>query len=151
MSRSKKSVFKTALDFEVRPMVKCLEKIAEQKQLLRLVRMVLPISIAEHAVHCVLKETLLLVYTDSAAWASQIRFYQEAILTKMQTTGRLKISRIQVKITQPVDVSIVHRAAQLPSHETVQAILSQVNEKSNDVLDLALANLAKTLLKRSKD
>lgn len=151
MNRSKKSVFKTALDFESRPMVKCLEIVAEQLQLLRLVRMALPISIAEHAAHCVLKEAILLVYTDSAVWASQIRFYQEQILTKMHTAGRLKISRIQVKITQPVDIPVVHRGAQFPSNDTVLAILSQVNDKSNDVLDLALANLTKTLLKRSKD
>ena len=131
-------------------MVKCLEKIAEQKQLLRLVRMVLPISIAEHAAHCVLNEARLLVYTDSAAWASQIRFYQEAILSKMHAKGWTKISRIQVKITQPVERVEVPRTVQFPSNDTVIAILSQVDEKSNDVLDLALVNLVKTLLKRGK-
>ena len=150
MNRSKKSVFKTALDFEIRPMVKCLEKIAEQKQLLSLVRMVLPISIAEHAVHCVLNEARLVVYTDAAVWASQIRFYQDAILSKMHATGRVKVSRIHVKLIQPIAMPVLHRAAKLPNYDTVNAILSQVNDKSNDVLDLALANLARTLLKRRK-
>lgn len=150
MNRSKKSVFKTALDFQVRPMVKCLEIIAEQMQLLQLVRMALPINIAEHAAHCVLKEARLLVYTDSAVWASQIRFYQEAILNKMHAKGWTNISRIQVKITQPVDRVEIKRTAQFPSNHTVLTILSQVDEKSNDVLDVALVNLAKTLLKREK-
>ena len=150
MSRSKKSNFKTALDFEVRPLVKCLEKIAEQKQLLQFVRMALPISIAEHATHCVVNEARLLVYTDSAVWASQIRFYQEAIISKMHAKGWAKISRIQVKIIQSLERGYVPHTVQFPSNDTVTAILSQVDEKSNDVLDLALTKLAKTLLKQGK-
>ena len=148
MSHSKKPVFRSALDFEGRSLAVCLEKIAEQNQLLRIVRTALPPSIAEHASHCVVSGARLLIYTASAAWASQIRFYQEAILNKLQQSGQQKITRIQVKVLlQPVETRTA-RTAQLPSPETVQFMLHVVDEKSDDELDKAFARLAKTLRKR---
>jgi hypothetical protein len=36
----------------------------------------------------------------------------------------------------------------VPASETVKALLGEVNDKSNDALDIALTKLAKTLSKR---
>ena len=148
MNHSKKPVFKSALDFDGRPLAVCLEKIAEQKLLLRNVKAVLPAPIAEHALHCVLNETRLLIYTDSGAWASQIRFFHEPILNKMHQSGQRKILKIQVKVLPLAIEAKPARTAALPSSETIQAILGQVDDKSNDVLNLALSRLGKTLRKR---
>ncbi|QPK62498.1 DUF721 domain-containing protein [Methylomonas sp. LL1] len=151
MNHSKKPVFKSALDFDGGPLALCLEKIAEQKVLLRVVQAAMPAPIAEHALHCLLNGSRLLIYTDSAAWASQIRFFRESILNKMQQSGQRKITNIQVKILLTSREMQSDRTANLPSTETVQAILRQVDQKSNDVLDLALSRLAKTLRKRLED
>lgn len=150
MNYSKKPIFKSALDFDTRSMSKCLEIIAVQKQLLQNIKSTLPVSIAEHALYCVVNETRVIVYTDSAAWASQIRFFHEVMLTQMHAIGWPKIGRIQVKVMQLEFVGYSLRKVQLPSVATVAAILGQIDDKSNDVLDLALGNLAKTLSKRVK-
>jgi hypothetical protein len=154
MNHIKKNQFRSALDSTIppvginRPLAICLEKIAHQQQLLQSVRQVLPTHIAEHALHCVMSGARLLIYTNSAVWASQIRFYQEDILNKLQAAAQLKITRIQVKVMQAVNEARSNRPTRLPSHSTAYAMLKQIDENSQDELDLAMANLAQTLLKR---
>lgn len=148
MNHSKKTVFKSALDFDGKPMAICLEKIAEQKRLLRDVQSLLPEPIAEHAMHCVVSDTRLIIYTDSAVWASQIRFFHELILNKIQGSGQRKITNVQIKVIPPVNPLNRVRQISLPGEETVRALLGQVDDKSNDALDRAMAKLAKTLSKR---
>ncbi len=148
MDRSKKTAFKSALDFDGSSMAVCLEKIAEQNRLLCIVRTALPPSIAEHANHCVASGNRLLIYTDSAAWASQIRFFNGAIINKLSEFGQQQIIGIQVKILLQPGQHENGRTVHLPSGETVKAVFQQVDENSEDVLDRALAKLAKTLRKR---
>jgi hypothetical protein len=148
MNHSKKIVFKSALDFDGRPMQICLEKIAEQKRLLRVAQSTLPEPIAEHAMHCVVSDTRLIIYTDSAVWASQIRFFQEVILNKIQGSGQRKITNMQIKVMPPIGPLNREREARVPTSETVQALMGQINDKSSDVLDVAMAKLAKTLSRR---
>jgi hypothetical protein len=148
MNHSKKTAFKSALDFDGRPMAICLEKIADQKRILRDVQTMLPEQIAEHAMHCVVSDTRLIIYTDSAVWASQIRFFHELILNKIQGSGQRKITNMQIKVLPPVGPVNRARGVRVPASETVQALLGQVNDKSNDALDIALTKLAKTLSKR---
>ena len=148
MNHSKKTAFKSALDFDGRPMAICLEKIAEQKRLLKDVQSILPEQIAEHAMHCVVSDTRLIIYTDSAVWASQIRFFHELILNKIQGSGQRKITNMQIKVLPPVGPLNRVRGVRLPALETVQSLIGQVDDKSSDALDIALSKLAKTLSKR---
>ncbi|AEF98700.1 DciA family protein [Methylomonas methanica] len=151
MNHSKKPLFKSAMDFNGRPLAMCLEKIAEQKQLLNRVRNSLPADIAEHAIHCVLSNTRLLVYTDSAVWASQIRFFNQEIVKSLPANGRQTIVSVQVKILLTPTSSTSRRTKCLPSAKTIDDILGRVDDKSNDALDLALAKLGRTLKKRLAD
>lgn len=148
MNHSKKPVFKSAMDFNGRPLAICLEKIAEQKQLLNRVQNSLPADIAEHAIHCVLSNTRLLVYTDSAVWASQIRFFNQEIVNNLQANGWQNIRGVQVKLILSAKHGTSKRIVYLPSAETVNGILGQVDDNSDDVLELALAKLGRTLKKR---
>ena len=147
MGYSKKPVFRSVTDFKGRSVAVYMEKIAEQDQLLRIVRAALPPSIAEHANYCVVSGGRLLIYTDSAIWASQIRFFEKAILNKLSEDGQHKISSFKVKIQFPFRDAATDRKACLPSSETVQSMLGSMDEKSEDVLDKALVKLAKTLKK----
>lgn len=149
MSRVKKPDFRSVLNFDSQPLALCLEKITEQRQYLQHVRAALPVHIAPHAVHCVLKGSRLLVYADGAAWASQIRFFQSAIVEALQSVNRSKVVSIQVRIIQNESAEPrLGSGAKLPAPSTVKGILGQMDDKSNDVLDKALAKLAKTLWKR---
>jgi hypothetical protein len=49
---------------------------------------------------------------------------------------------------QAVTEARLNRPTRLPSHSTAYAMLKQIDENSQDELDLAMANLAQTLLKR---
>jgi hypothetical protein len=135
------------MDFNGRPLAMCLEKIAEQKQLLCAVRNSLPENIAQHAMHCVLSNTRLLVYTDSAAWASQIRFFNQEILKNLQALGR-RIEKVQVKLALPPARAASHRGTRVPSAATIDGVFGRLDEKSTDALDFALAKLGRTLKKR---
>ena len=148
MNHSKKTVFQSAVDFKGGSLAMCLEKIAEHRELLHIVRAAIPPRIAEHANYCMPSGSLLLVYTDSAVWASQIRFFNVAILNKLQESGQQKITQVRVKVLAPVAEQMPRRAVQLPSQATVGAMLAQVDETTADVLGAALSRLAKALQKR---
>jgi len=98
MGNSKKSGFKSALDFDARQLAVCLETITEQMALLSIVKTALPAEIAEHVQHCVSSGSRLLIYTEAASWASQIRFYHASILNKLAESGQKNILSLQVRI-----------------------------------------------------
>lgn len=149
MNDLKKPAFRSASDFQVKVLSQCLAKIADQQHLLRRVQSVLPPNIAEHAIHCVVSGSRLIVYTLSSAWASQIRFFHEVILNNIQASGQGKIDKVQIKILPPLaGGSERTKVARLPSAETVKMILGQVDDKSTDVVQVALTSLAKTLQRR---
>lgn len=150
MARTKKTAFRSALDFDSSSLAQCLQKIASQHELLAIVRAALPTSIAEQVYHCVTSGERLILYTNSAAWASQIRFFQSSILSKLAESGARNTTRLQVKVLIYPEQIVETKGAQLPSAEIVDQLVKSVDEESNDELDKALAKLAKTLQRRVK-
>ncbi len=151
MGNSKKSVFKSALDFDVRQLAVCLETIAEQKALLGVVRTALPFEIADHVQHCVSSGKRLLIYTEAASWASQIRFYHANILNKIAESGQKNIISLQVRIVPQLSQQASPRTARLPSKENIEMLRNQLKDDENgDVLKQALSRLAGALEKRLK-
>lgn len=148
MVYAKNTTFKSAMAFDSRLLKVLMAKVAEQNQLLRIVRAALPLNIAEHVDACVLSGTRLLIYVGSAAWASQIRFYNQAILNKLSESGQYKITTIKVKVLLQPRGWETGRSARLPSPETVRALFGKLDENSDDVLDKALTKLGKTLWAR---
>lgn len=152
MGNSKKSVFKSALDFDTRQLAVCLEIITEQKALLAIVRKALPAEIADHVQHCVSSGNRLLIYTEAASWASQIRFYHASILNKIAESGQKNIISLQVRIGPQLSQPSTPRSARLPSAENIEMIRNQFGaEENDDILKSSLARLAGTLEKRLKN
>ncbi len=87
-------MFKSALEFHNQTLDKLVTKIDQQKDLLAVVKSVLPENLAEHTLHCVIHDSTLLIYTDAAVWSSQLRFYQTAILTIVEKD----VKRIQIRL-----------------------------------------------------
>ncbi|WKJ90823.1 DciA family protein [Methylomonas montana] len=147
----KKTGFKSALDFKNNQLASCLDKIAAQQALLGIVKSALPTDLAKHAVHCVASGSLLLLYSDSASWASQIRFFNRGILDKLHAAGQLHIVRLQVRIVAPQAEPLrPKRGARLPSAENIGLICDQANRADDqDVLGAALARLGAALIRRS--
>jgi hypothetical protein len=152
MGNSKKSVFKSALDFEARQLAGCLEIIEEQKALLAIIKAALPIEIANYVQHCVRSGNRLLIYTEAASWASQIRFFHRDILNKIAESGQQNVVGLQVRINPPLSRQVSERTARLPSADNIGLIRSQLSEnEASDALKQALSRLATTLERRLKN
>lgn len=149
----KKTGFKSVLDFDNRQLTLCLVEITAQQVLLAIVRTALPADIAQHAVHCVASGSQMLLYCDSASWASQIRFFNRAILDKLHGAGHPYVVRLQVRIVPPIAEPIrPKRTPRLPSADNVSLIAQQFKlADEQDVLAAALTRLGATLAKRLRE
>ena len=88
--------FKPVSEFHNRAIDKLVTQIDQQKDLLSVVKSVLPENLAQHTLHCVIHDATLLIYTDAAVWSSQLRFYQAAILAIVEKSEK----RIQVRLVK---------------------------------------------------
>jgi hypothetical protein len=156
--------FKAALSFPNGTIAYYCSQIERQKQVLQHIHAVLPKSIAEHALHCVVNGKKLLIYTDTAAWASQLRFYNRAILDAIAPITRESVSIMQIKVraeTLPAgrkqeagdeDFQTMPpgRKPNIPSAEKIAFIHSHSLTVSDERLKAALLRLSATLEKLSK-
>lgn len=141
--------FKSALKLGSERLTPWLARIAEQQQLLALARSALPEALSQHAVHCVVSGNKLIVYCRSAAWASQIRFFQALILNKIKEAGQRNIGSLQVRLLLDSAAPQAAKAKHLPSRQVAERLIEQ-NADSGDELAAALNRLGNTLLKRGK-
>jgi hypothetical protein len=145
-------LFKKSLAFPNRTMVYLHSQIEQQQRILKHIKTVLPDDLAKQTKHCLIKDHKLLVYTDSAIWASQLRFYNNAILASIQNLVKTPIKNLQIKIISRTTGLIVttQRKANLPSLEGIDLIRKHSLSISDDKLSVALLKLS-TTLKRMAD
>lgn len=143
--------FKVSLSFQNRTMAYFYSQIAQQGRVLQRIQAVLPEALAKQVRHCLIREKKLLIYTDSAAWASQLRFYSPAILAAIASFARTPVEILQIKIIarQPGLVLGPNRKAKIPSAERIKLIRNHSLGVSDDQLSLALQKLSTTLEKLS--
>lgn len=72
-------------------------QIQKHRQMLDLVKRALPGFLAVHCVDCVIKPDRLILYVDSAAWASQIRFYAPQLLSKLEQSTGFRPKDLQIR------------------------------------------------------
>ena len=144
--------FKKSLAYPNRTMVYLHSQIEQQQRILKQIKAVLPDNLAKQTKHCLIKDHNLLVYTDSAIWASQLRFYNSAILASIKTLVKSPINNLQIKIiTRPSGLTeTAIRKANLPSLEGIDLIRKNSLCISDDKLSAALLKLSATL-KRQAD
>jgi len=144
--------FKAALSFKNRTIAHFYSQIEQQKQVLLRIHDVLPAAIAKHALHCVISGKKLLVYTDTAAWASQLRFYNSAILAAIAPVTRESVSIMQIKIrVEPLQATALPgRKPIIPSAEKIAFIHNHSLTVPDEQLKRSLLRLSTTLAKLSK-
>jgi hypothetical protein len=127
-------------------------QIEQQQRLLQRIRAVLPEALAKQALHCLIRDKKLLVYTDSAVWASQLRFYNSAILAAIMPLTRTPVEILQIKILTAKTGIILgaRRKAKIPSVEKIEFIRSHSLAVSDNQLRLALLKLSSTLERLSR-
>ncbi len=116
--------FKNSLSYLNKTMAFYYQQINNQQQLLNGIKVVLPKTLADQARHCVIKENKLLIYTESATWASQLRFYEEIILSAINNLSRTRILTMQTKIINTLAINRVSniRKPKLPSYEKIKSL-----------------------------
>ena len=144
--------FKKSLAYPNRTMIYLHSQIEQQQRILKQLKEALPDDLAKHTKHCLIKDYKLLVYTDSAIWASQLRFYNSAILASIQTLVKTPIENLQIKIiSRTTGLTVTtQRKANLPSLKGIDLIRKHSLSISDDKLSVALLKLS-TTLKRLAD
>lgn len=135
--------FQSAHAFGMAPIAGLQRTLAQQAQLLREIQLILPKPLAGHVIHCVLHAKQVTLFTDSASWASQLRFYQAAIL-QVCTPLAGSAMKLRIKLLHREYRPPNQRKPRLPSLTTVHTLQSLV-KTTDDELSQSLARLAQTL------
>lgn len=145
-------IFKSSLNYPNRSLANIFSQVEEQNKVLHQIRKVLPTQLAQHTCHCVIKNKKLILYTDSAAWASQLRFYNKEILSKIAPFTRESIDILQIRIFTDSTIKLpdTEKSVNLPSAENIDIIYKQALDAPDDILNRALLKLSKTLKRLSE-
>lgn len=141
--------FKLAQSFHNRMLDVFHVRLDQQQSLLQHIRSELPPALASHVLHCVVNEGKLVLYTDSAAWASQLRFLKQEILQATRNAQKTPLDKMQVRIlADQVNPSPrTSKRAKIPSREKIAMMKSQANDIRDSQLQQALQRLSATLAK----
>jgi hypothetical protein len=128
-------------------------QLEQQHKILQKIQTVLPDRLAKQTRHCLLRERKLIIYTDSATWATQLRFYNSAILDAVITLTKTPVESMKIKIITGTSgiVSSTTRAAKLPSVEKIEAIKMDSLTIEDNQLRLSLQKLSATLKRVSSN
>jgi hypothetical protein len=128
-------------------------QLEQQHKILQKIQAVLPDTLAKQTRHCLLRERKLIIYTDSATWATQLRFYNSAILDAVITLTKTPVESMKIKIITGTLglVSKTTRLAKLPSVEKIEAIKMDSLTIEDNQLRLSLQKLSATLERLSSN
>jgi hypothetical protein len=120
----------------------------QQRVLLGLVKSALPDTLKDHARHCVVTGNKVLVYTESAVWASQLRFFTNTMLSTILSWQRsIPIASLQIRLLTLTPEQTIARHPKIPSAPTIK-LLCEARVHQQDALSQALTALSNTLDKK---
>jgi hypothetical protein len=122
-------------------------EIAHQLTLLKAIRGALPNKLAAQVQHCIMKNHELVIFTNSGAWASQLRFYQDAMISAIKSkhlNGKIKL---QIKVLNSGHPSTNGAKApfRLPSKSAIDSIFEHTQSIEQKEIRAALIKLSATL------
>ena len=143
----KNSFFKSALSYEGKIFATYKYQLEIQNKLLNTVKSALPSHLSSHALYCVASGKKVIIYTDSAIWSSQLRFYHQDILQALSASNNRIVEALQIKIIPQTIESKQKKTKRSPSPENIELILSQAEHQTDEKLKAALSRLGKTFKK----
>jgi hypothetical protein len=130
------------------------QRLKNHADLLKLTKQCLPHSLAEHCTGCCYKQSTLILYSRSAIWLSQLRFYKIALLETMQEEApQFAISDVIFRVLVTPDGLTAEQHVNQPIRPSRQAIEEIANSSryvSDNQLRLSLEKLAQTLNNQEK-
>jgi hypothetical protein len=138
---------KNILGYPNRVIHQLCQEINQQLTFLAQIKSALPKDLASHVSHCVLNGKKLIVYTDSASWASQLRFHDKTLLGAIRLPLTRTVSEIQIKI---IGILVNGNAKlkskpKLPSATVRDVVHNQALRTTDPELKQALEKLSSTL------
>ncbi|MGH8498232.1 MAG: hypothetical protein ACRERV_05415 [Methylococcales bacterium] len=125
------------------------QTISEQCRLLQIVRQNLPESLAEFVVGCVLKKSKLILFTESGAPASKLRFHSPVLLNALNANSAIPIESLALRVIQTKkQETLRHITQKLPSRASIATLRECSYTFSDTKLQQSLKRLADTLEKR---
>jgi hypothetical protein len=127
-------------------------ELAEQARLLGAVRECLPDFLGAHCFYCVAKGERLIIYVDSAAWSSQLRFYGPDLLDRLEQSIGYRFKEVQVRnLLSVTGASAAPSKPRLtPSAEKTIEVLRQSAENAPQELKEALQRLSRCIQAQSE-
>lgn len=144
----KKTNFKSALSYDQKIMTGYKYKLAIHAKVLQAIQQVLPEELASHVLYCTITGKKISLYTNSAVWSSQLRFYKQVILKAAVDSKQGSFEIFQAKIIPKVKEVEIENKMITPSAENIDLLLDQAKHQSNDKLKYSLLRLGDTLKKR---
>lgn len=128
------------------------DKVNKQKKLTNLIQSLLPEQIKHFALHCLIKNDHLIIFTDSPAKASQLRFKSSKLIEKLLETSNLSVKSIQIKTLLPLNNQIPNNRSlpNTPKPETIEEIRKNLDAYQDLELRTAMTKLCTILSKQQK-
>ena len=131
-----------------------IKRVEIHSELLVLIKQSLPEVLAENCNGCCLNRSTLILYSRSATWISQLRFYQPTILETLKLkTPQYAISEILFRV-QVTSVGLAtqqtKRQPHVPSSQTIDEIAKSARYVTDTQLRSSLESLVKTLRDKAK-
>jgi len=111
---------------------------------LQLVKSLLPEPLNHHCLSLVLKQNHLILYTDSSAWASRLRYFSRELVTRLKNKHK-DINKVSIKImvdNKKVVTKSRIREARLLSTENANLLTRVADHTSDPELQAALRRLS---------
>lgn len=125
--------------------------ILQQKQLQSVIQSCLPDNLSAHVFYCVASGTRILLFTDSASWATQLRFFQQQIIDSVKTKGNPQLNCLQIKvISLTLENRVSTRQKRIPCQKNIDIIRQHASQQTDPKLNHSLFKLSEALRKRSK-
>ncbi len=111
------------------------------EELLYKIRKVLPEPLGAHCLYCVLSLRRLILYTDSAAWAYRLRFYQAEILK----ATKLPLQSLKIRVFIPQKKRCLKLSLKLPTPEVLDRLDREIQAIADPELKSSFTRLLCTL------
>jgi len=147
----KKNSFKPTLDYRSTILSGYKQQIAIQNKLLVSIKSSVPDRLAGHILSCAFSDQKVSMYTDSAIWLSQLRFYHQTILNTLLSSKLGSFQSLDIKIIPKKIQPETKDNKTYPSMDNVTFILDAAEQQPDNLLKNALLNLAETFQKKSKN
>lgn len=144
---SHKNRFQQPLSFNGKLIKYYVNQARVQQSLLSIIKSTLPPHLKDHVSHGIVSNNKVILYTNSPAWSSQLRFYHQPILNKVRTIKKIDVLSLQIKIMLPKNKTKLENTLLIPSKENINNLFNLAHNMSDSQLKSALLKLGNTLEK----